>query len=89
VRRNGDQVKRNGKLYNEEFHNKYSSPNIIRAIKSRRKRFIGHARFMRETGNAYKIVFKDLKGREHLGGLVIDRRMILKWALRNCFEDLI
>jgi len=31
-----------GKLYNEEIHNSYASPNIIRMIKSRRLRWMGH-----------------------------------------------
>jgi hypothetical protein len=30
------------KLYNEEIHNLYSSPSIIRIIKSRRMRWVGH-----------------------------------------------
>jgi hypothetical protein len=30
------------KLHNEELHNLYSSPNIIRMIKSRRMRWTGH-----------------------------------------------
>jgi hypothetical protein len=30
------------KLYNEELHNLYSSPSIIRNIKSRRMRWAGH-----------------------------------------------
>jgi hypothetical protein len=30
------------KLHNEELHNLYSSPNIIRVIKSRRMRWAGH-----------------------------------------------
>jgi hypothetical protein len=30
------------KLHNEELHNLYSSPNIIRTIKSRRKRWAEH-----------------------------------------------
>jgi hypothetical protein len=31
-----------GKLHNEEFHNLYCSPNIIRMIKSKRMRWAGH-----------------------------------------------
>jgi hypothetical protein len=31
------------KLHNEELHNLYSSPSIIRMIKSRRMRWAGHA----------------------------------------------
>jgi hypothetical protein len=30
------------KLHNEELHNLYSSPNIIRMIKSRKMRWVGH-----------------------------------------------
>jgi hypothetical protein len=30
------------KLHNEELHNLYSLPNIIRAIKSRRMKWVGH-----------------------------------------------
>jgi hypothetical protein len=36
------------KLHNEEVHNVYSSPNIIRQIKSRRIRWEGHVTRMRE-----------------------------------------
>jgi hypothetical protein len=31
-----------GKLYNEELHNLYSSPSVIRTIKSRKMRWAGH-----------------------------------------------
>jgi hypothetical protein len=34
-------------LHNEELHNLYSSPNIIRMIKSRRMRLAGHEALMR------------------------------------------
>jgi hypothetical protein len=34
--------KRIEKLHNEELHNLYSSPNIIRMIKSRRMKWAGH-----------------------------------------------
>jgi hypothetical protein len=30
------------KLHSEELHNLYSSPNIIRRVKSRRIRWVGH-----------------------------------------------
>jgi hypothetical protein len=44
------------KLHNEELHNLYSSPNIIRMIKSRRMRWPGHVARMRITRNAYRIL---------------------------------
>jgi hypothetical protein len=40
------------KLHNEELHNLYSSPNIIRMIKSRRMRWAGHLARMGEKRNA-------------------------------------
>jgi hypothetical protein len=36
------------KLHNEELHNLYSSPSMIRMIKSRRTRWAGHVARMRE-----------------------------------------
>jgi hypothetical protein len=46
------------KLNNEELRNLYSSPNIIRQIKSRRMRWAGHVARMGEE----RKVFKDLVG---------------------------
>jgi hypothetical protein len=37
------------KLHNEELHNLYSSPNILRMIKSRRMRWAGHVARMWEV----------------------------------------
>jgi hypothetical protein len=41
------------KLHNEELHNLYSSPSIIRMIKSRRKRWAGQGAGVGEKRNAY------------------------------------
>jgi hypothetical protein len=38
------------KLHNEELHNLYCSPNIIRMIKSRRMRWAGHVARMGRRG---------------------------------------
>jgi hypothetical protein len=38
------------KLHNEELHNLYSSPSIIRMIKSRRMRWAGHVARMGRRG---------------------------------------
>jgi hypothetical protein len=40
------------KLHNEELHNLYSLPNLIRMIKSRRMRWGGHVALMGEKRNA-------------------------------------
>jgi hypothetical protein len=44
------------KLHNEELHNMYSSPNIIRVIKSRRMNTAGNAAYMQEKRNAYRVL---------------------------------
>jgi hypothetical protein len=36
------------KLHNDEFHNLYSSPSVIRKIKLRRMRWLGHVAQMEE-----------------------------------------
>jgi hypothetical protein len=46
------------KLHNEELHNPYSSPDIIRIIKSRRMRWAGHVALIRETRNACRILVR-------------------------------
>jgi hypothetical protein len=43
------------KLHNEELHNLYSSPDIIRMIKSRKMRWVGHVACMGAIRNAYNI----------------------------------
>jgi transcription termination factor 2 len=55
------------KLHNEELHNLYSLPNIIRMIKSRRMRWAGHVARMGETRNAYRILVGKLEGKRPLG----------------------
>jgi hypothetical protein len=55
------------KLYNEELHNVYSSPNIIRMIKSRRMRWAGHVTRMGEKRNAYRILVGKPEEKRPLG----------------------
>jgi hypothetical protein len=44
------------KIYNGELHNLYSSPDIIRQIKSRRMRWAGHVAFMGEGRKVYRVL---------------------------------
>jgi hypothetical protein len=53
------------KLHNEELYNLYSSPNIITMIKSGKMRWAGHVIQMGETRNAYRILVKIKKKRDH------------------------
>jgi hypothetical protein len=43
------------KLHNEELHKLYSSPSIIRMIKSRRMRWAGHLARIGEKRKAYRM----------------------------------
>jgi hypothetical protein len=55
------------KLHSEELHNLYSSPNIIRTIKSRRMRWAGHVERIGEKRNAYRISVGKTEGKRLLG----------------------
>jgi hypothetical protein len=54
------------KLHNEELHNLYSSPSIIRMIKSRRMRWAGHVTRMGTKRNSYKMLAGKPEGRRSL-----------------------
>jgi hypothetical protein len=55
-----------GKLHNEELHNLYSSPDIIRQIKSRRMRWAGHVTRMGEGRNVYRVLVGNPEGKRPL-----------------------
>jgi hypothetical protein len=54
-------------LHNEELHNFYSSPSIIRMIKSRSMRWTRHVAQMGERRNAYRILVGKPERRRPLG----------------------
>jgi hypothetical protein len=53
------------KLHNEELHDLYFSPSIIRIIKPRRMRWAGHVARMGEKKNAYRLLVGKPEGRNH------------------------
>ncbi|KAJ4443827.1 hypothetical protein ANN_05613 [Periplaneta americana] len=55
------------KLHNTELHALYSSPDIIRNIKSRHLRWAGHVARMSESRNAYRVLVGRLEGKRPLG----------------------
>jgi hypothetical protein len=55
------------KLHNEELRDLYSSPSIIRIIRSRRMRLAGHVARMREKRNAYRLLVGKPEGKRPLG----------------------
>jgi hypothetical protein len=51
------------KLYNEELHDLYSSPSIIRIIKLRRMKWAGHVAQMGEKRNVYRLLVGKPEGK--------------------------
>jgi hypothetical protein len=73
------------KLHNEEFNELYSSPNIVRVIKSGTMRWAGHvARMGERRGEVYKrFWWGNLGERDNLEDPCVDGRIILRWIYRK------
>jgi hypothetical protein len=54
------------KLHNGELHNLYSTPDIIRQIKSRRMSWAGHVARMGEGRNVYRVLVGKPEGKRPL-----------------------
>ena len=55
------------KLHNEELNDLYSSPDIVRVIKSRRMRWAGHVARMEEGRGVHKVLVRKPDGKRPLG----------------------
>jgi hypothetical protein len=71
------------KLHNKELYALYSSPNIIRLIKSRRLRWAGHVTCMGERRGVYRVQWGNLREGDHLEDPGIEWRTILKWSFEG------
>jgi hypothetical protein len=69
------------KSHSEELHILYSSPNIIRQIKSRRMKWTRHVARMGEERKVYKVLVGKPEGNRHLEDQGIDGRMGSEWIL--------
>jgi len=77
-----DEVTGERRKLHDELHDLYSSPNIIRMIKSRRKRWAGHV--ARMGGGVYTGFWcGGLRERDQLEDPGIDGRIILRWIFRK------
>jgi hypothetical protein len=56
-----------GKLHNDELHSLYSSPNIVRMIKSRNMRWAGRVSHMGEGRCVYRVLVGRSEGMKPLG----------------------
>jgi hypothetical protein len=71
------------RLHNEELNDLYSSPNIIRVIKSRRMRWAGHVACGGKREVHSRFWWGDLREGDHLEDPDIDGRIILKWIFKK------
>jgi hypothetical protein len=71
------------KLHNEELNDLYSSPNIVRVIKSRRMRWAGHVAHMGKGEVHTSFWWGNVRERDHLEDPDVDGRLILRWIFRN------
>ena len=55
------------RLHNKELNDLYSSPNIVRVIKSRRTRWAGHVARMGEERGVYRVLVGKPEGKRPLG----------------------
>jgi len=54
-------------MHNEELNDLYSSPTIVRVLKSRRIRWAGHVARMGEERGVYRVLVGKPEGRRSLG----------------------
>jgi hypothetical protein len=55
------------KLHNDELNDLYSSPNIVRTIKSRRMGWAGYVARMGEKSSIYRVLLDTPEGKRPLG----------------------
>jgi hypothetical protein len=70
------------KLHNEELHNVYTAPSIIRMIESSRMRWARHVARMGAKTNDYRILVGKPEGKRPLGETDVSGRITLRWNLR-------
>jgi hypothetical protein len=74
----GDEVTREWrKLNNEELHNLYSSPDIVRQVKSRRMRWAGHVARMGEDKIWYKVLVGKPEGKKVTEAVPLYQKQVL------------
>ena len=72
-----------GRLHNEELNDLHCSPNIVRVIKSRRRRWAGHVARMGEERGCIGSWWGSRRERDHWGGLGVDGCIILGWISKR------
>ena len=71
------------RLHNEELNDLYSSPNIVRVIKSRRMRWTGHVAPLDEESGCIGSWWGNRREGDHWGDLGVDGWIILERISRR------
>jgi hypothetical protein len=71
------------KLHKEELHDLYSSPAIVRMIKSRRNRWAGHVAWMGEGRGVYRVLVGKPEGKRPLGRPRCRWEDNIRWIFRK------
>ena len=71
------------KLHNDELSDLYSLLNMVRVVKPRRMRWVGHVASMGEGRGVHTVLVGNLRERDHWGDPDIDGRIILRWIFRK------
>jgi hypothetical protein len=71
------------KLHNYELHNRHSSPNIVRVVKSKRMKWVGHVARMGRGEVFTGFWLGGPKVRDHWEDLGVGGRITLRWTLRR------
>jgi hypothetical protein len=75
------------KLHNDELHIMYSSPNIVKVIKSRRMRWAGHVAHIGEGRGVYRVLVGRTEDERPLGRPRRRREDNIKIELREIWID--
>ena len=73
------------RMHNEELNDLYSSPNIVRVIKSRRMRWAGYVARMGEERGCIGSWWGNRREGDHWGDLGVDGWIILGWISRRWY----
>jgi len=71
------------KLHYEELNDLYTSPNIVRVIKSRRMIWARHVARMGEGRGLYRVLMVKPEGKRTLGRQGVDGRIIIGWIFKK------
>jgi hypothetical protein len=70
------------KTSNEELHEMYYLPTIVRVIKSRRLRWAGHVARIGSREACAGFWWGNLRETDHWGDRGVDERIILRWIFK-------